>query len=256
MVKRITPIGVLVFLLLDACGALCQADCFSVDVLQAGDTNSPQLQQQEMRAWRALPDAPSLNHPTEASKLQAFVDGARPPTIRRAVGIKAAAISEKELGYLAPRLQPSFTASYKEVFAQNESRTFFAKYLYPSLLKRNLRYHPSTSGSFASRATYAASRIFVTRDEAGKRRLNSSYFLGVLTSVAIHTAYRPYWARSTSATFNSFGSTIGGDAGINLFHEFGPGIRQMVKGRAPKTALWTGERTRQKPRKVASAPPR
>jgi hypothetical protein len=56
----------------------------------------------------------------------------------------------------------------------------------------------------------------------------------VLTSVAIATAYRPYWTRSTSATFKTFGSTIGSDAGINLLHEFGPGIRQMVKGRAPK----------------------
>jgi hypothetical protein len=46
--------------------------------------------------------------------------------------------------------------------------------------------------------------------------------------------YRPYWARSTSATFNNFGSTIGRGAGINLFREFGPGIRQMVKGHAPK----------------------
>ena len=55
-----------------------------------------------------------------------------------------------------------------------------------------------------------------------------------LTSVAIATAYRPYWARSTSATFNNFGTTIGSDAGINVLHEFGPGIRQMVKAHTPK----------------------
>ncbi|HMH07358.1 MAG TPA: hypothetical protein VK579_11830, partial [Terriglobales bacterium] len=54
------------------------------------------------------------------------------------------------------------------------------------------------------------------------------------TSVAIATAYRPYWARSSSATFKTFGSTIGSDAGVNLLHEFGPGIRQMVKGHTPK----------------------
>jgi hypothetical protein len=32
----------------------------------------------------------------------------------------------------------------------------------------------------------------------------------------------------------TFASTIGSDAGINLLHEFGPGIRQIVKRRAPK----------------------
>jgi hypothetical protein len=56
----------------------------------------------------------------------------------------------------------------------------------------------------------------------------------VLTSVAISTAYRPYWTRSTSATFKTFGSTIGSDAGINVLHEFAPGIRKMVRDHAPK----------------------
>ncbi|MFY9562416.1 MAG: hypothetical protein WAQ52_19455 [Terriglobales bacterium] len=141
---------------------------------------------------------------------------------------------------------------------QKESSTFFDKYLYPSLLKQNLRYHPSTSSSFMGRATDAASRILITRDDSGKGRLNTSYFLGVLTSVAIHTAYRPYWARSPSATFNNFGSTIGSDAGINLFHEFGPGIRQMVKGHAPKfvTRIGEGITHDQIPRDAVSTPAR
>jgi hypothetical protein len=78
----------------------------------------------------------------------------------------------------------------------------------------------------------------------------------VLTSVAISTAYRPYWTRSTSATFKTFGSTIGSDVGINLLHEFGPGIRQMVKGRAPKFVSRIEERIihDQKEREVVNYP--
>ena len=104
------------------------------------------------------------------------------------------------------------------------------------------------------RATDAASRVFITRNDAGERRLNTSYFLGVLTSVAIRNAYRPYWARSTSATFNNFGSTIGSGAGINLFREFGPSIRQMVKGYAPKLESSVEERIAndQTPKEVVS----
>jgi len=45
-----------------------------------------------------------------------------------------------------------------------------------------------------------------------------------------------------STTFKAFGSTIGNDAGVNLFHEFGPGIRQMVKGRTPKFVSGIEER--------------
>jgi hypothetical protein len=234
---RIAPIRVISFLLWAACGALCQSERPSVDLLQGarfGSINSTEAQRQEMRMWRSLPDAPSVQLPTSAEKFQTFVKETRWPLTLGAVGVNSGAMRETKLGHLAPGPQPSLTAPYKAVFTQKEDSTFFAKYLYPSSLKPNLRYHPSTGGSFMGRTTYAASRIFVRRDDSGKGRLNTSYFLGVLTSVATASAYRPYWARSTSATFNNFGSTIGRDAGMNLFHEFGAGIRQMVKGHAPK----------------------
>ena len=203
-----------------------------------------------MRTWRSLPDAPSsVQLPTRAEKLQTFVNEARSP-------LTAGAMRETALGHVTPGPQPSFTAPYKAVLIQKESNTFFGRYLFPSSLKQHLRYRSSTSGSFMGRATDAASRIFVARDDSGKGRLNTSYFLGVLTSVAIHTAYRPYWARSTSATFNNFGSTMGSDAGMNLFHEFGPGIQQMVRGHAPKFVSEIGERITddQTPKDVVSTP--
>jgi hypothetical protein len=108
------------------------------------------------------------------------------------------------------------------------------------------------------RATYAASRIFIARDGSGKGRLNTSYFLGVLTSVASDTAYRPSWARSTSATFNNFGSTIGSDVGMNAFHEFGPGIRQMLQDHTPKfvSRIETRITHDHTPREVVSSPAR
>jgi hypothetical protein len=255
IVKRIAPIHVIVFLLLAACGALCQNERPSVDLLEAGNSNSPEVQRQEKGAWKSFPDAPSALLPTQGDRFQAFLVEARSPLTRAAVGINAVLMRETDLGHVTPGLQPSFSSSYKRAPTGRGSSTFFGRYLYPSLLKQNLHYHPSTSSGFVGRASFAASRIFITRDDSGKGRLNSSYFLGALTSVAIHTAYRPYWARSTSATFNNFGSTIGSDAGINLFHEFGPGIRQLVKGHLPKAGSEIGGRIThdQKPRGVVSS---
>jgi hypothetical protein len=171
-----------------------------------------------------------------------------------AVAINAGVMHETELGRLTPGGQPSLTALYKGALIQKESSAFFGKYLYPSLLKQDPRYYPSNSRGFLGRATYAASRIFITRNDAGERTLNTSYFLGMLTSVAIATAYRPYWRRSTSGTFK----TIGSDAGVNLFHEFGPDIRQMVKGHVPKFASRIEERINndQTAREAVSAPAR
>jgi hypothetical protein len=261
MVKRIAPIRITSFLLLAACGALCQSDRSSADLLQElqfHGSHSPELQRQEMQTWRSLPDAPSVQPPTQAEKFHTFVNEARSPLTLGAVAVNAGVMRETELAHATPGPKPSLTTLYKVAFIQKESSAFFGKYLYPSLLGQDPRYYPSTRSSFLGRATYAASRILITRSDSGERALNTSYFLGVLTSVAIATAYRPYWARSTSASFKTFGSTIGGDVGTNLFHEFGPSIRQMLKGHTPKFVSRIEESIAQDqtPRDVVSAPAR
>ena len=126
------------------------------------------------------------------------------------------------------------------------------------LLRQDPRYYPSTSDSIMGRTTYAASRVLITRNDSGKRTLNTSYLLGVLTSAAVATAYRPYWARSASTTFKDLGSTIGSDAGINVFHEFWPGIRQVLERHSPKFVSRIEKRltNNQTPREVILTPGR
>jgi hypothetical protein len=254
-VTQLVTIRVISFVLLAACGALCQQRP-SADLLQQlqfDDLNASQVQRQEMLTWNLLPDAPSsVQPPIQAERFRTFLNEARSPVTFGpvgATGVNAGVIRHAGLGHVTPGLRSIFIPHYETAFTQEDSSSFLDKYLYPSLLNRNLRYHPSTSDSFMGRASDAASRIFITRDDTGKGRLNTSYFLGVLTSVAIHTAYRPYWTRSTSGTFNNFGSTIGSDAGLNLFHEFQPGIMLMVKGHTPKFVSRFGAA-------ITNAPPR
>ncbi len=198
--KPITPIRLMCFLLLAICGALCQSERPSADLLQGlqfDGQGSHKVQRQELRTWKSLPDAPSAQSPTQAEKFRTFVDEARSPLTFGAAGVNAGIMRETELGRLSSGRQASLTALYKGVLIQKESSAFFSKYLYPALLKQDPRYYPSSSRSFLGRVTYAASRVLITRNDSGK-------------------------------------TTLGSDAGINLLHEFGPGIRQMVKGRAPK----------------------
>ena len=235
--KRIRPIPVMSFLLLAVSGAFCQSERPSADLLRAAEYDGPdqhEVQRQELHTSKSLPDAPSAQPPTQAEKFRTFVDEARSPLTFGAAGVNAGMMRETEVGSLSSGRQASLTELYKGALIQKESSAFFGKYLYPALLKQDPRYHPSNSPSFWGRVMYAASRTVITRNDSGKATLNTSYFLGVLTSVAISTAYRPYWTRSTSGTFKTFGSTIGSDTGINILHEFEPGIRRIVKRRAPK----------------------
>jgi hypothetical protein len=261
MVKITAQIRVISFVFLAACGALCQGQGPSGTQLQGlrfDGSNSFQAQRREMPTSRSLPDAPSVQRTLQTGKFQTFVTEARSPLTLGAVGVDAAIMRGTDPEHGTPEARPGLTTLYKEALIQKESSAFFGRYLYPSLLKQDPRYYPSTSASFLGRATYAVTRILITRRDSGERTLNTSYFLGALTSVAIATAYRPYWARSASSTFKTFGLTIGSDAGINLFHEFRPEIRQMVKGRTAKFVSTIKESITQDQisRDMVSIPPR
>jgi hypothetical protein len=236
-VNRTALIRVISFLLLAAGGAWCQSESSSVELAQRlhlDSANVPEAQCLELRTQTSLPDAPSVQPPTQAEKFRAFFEEARSPLTFGAAAINAG-VMRAEDEHLAPGTQLTFTALYRAAVLQKESSIFLGKYLYPLLLRQDPRYHPSTSDSILGRTAYAASRVLLTRNDSGKRTLNTSYFLGVLTSAALATAYRPYWRRSPSTTFTDLGSTIGSDAGINVFHEFWPGIRQMLKGHSPRS---------------------
>ena len=134
---------------------------------------------------------------------------------------------------------------YQEKLDQNSSGDFFIKHLYPTLPKRNLNYHPANE-SLVHRATYAASRTFITRDDSGKAGLNTSYLLRTLTLVAKETASTPYWRRHFADPLSDFGSTIGNDVGMNVLHEFEPGIEKLLKNHTPKFVTALEEHSRHK----------
>jgi hypothetical protein len=216
----IAPIRVAGFVLLAACGAFCQ-------------------QLSSKAASNSLPDAPSTVASVRlASGLMPIGVAGSPPALPSALDVTRASA----LRNIARPAQTSFALVSTAEIPQRTSSDFFDKYLYPALLKRNINYHSSSSDSLVGRAMYAASRIFVTRDESGRGRVNTSYFVAVMSSAAIHMANRPYYRRSASAPFSDFGSTVGNDAGMNLLHEFRPGLEQLMKNHAPRFVTKIEER--------------
>jgi len=198
--KRAAPIEIISFLVLIACAATCQS----------------------------FPDAPSARLKFPAQWLQ------EPATEALSTADLPANLPRKpESEILSFSGRTSLTAAYGPM-ASHKDVSIVDKYLSRSLQARQQHYQPSTGGSFMSRATAAALHTFFTRDDSGNGKLSTSYLMGTLTSVVADNAYRPYWVRSSAAsTFNNFGSTIGSDAGMNVFHEFAPGIRQMLLSHAP-----------------------
>jgi hypothetical protein len=207
MVKEFASLGFVSFVMLAACGAVCQS------------------------VRHSLPDAPSAQTATPEHNFNGFTQEARPPFGFDATTGNAGLIR-----------QLVFADSDRAVSGQKDPDAIFRKYLYPSSLKKPSGYHSVSTGGLMGRATSAASRPLITRDDSGKARFNTSYLLRTLTAVAKDTASTPYWRRSLAAPFGDFGSTVGNDAGMNLWHEFGPGIEQLMRNHTPKFVSRVQER--------------
>jgi hypothetical protein len=222
MVQRIA-VRVLSFFLLMPCAAFCQ-NILSTDLGQ----RSAQQQRHQADLATPLPDAPSalIASQSDPSVSVALNHPSKPE-------LKTFAATSGFIADPATLPPPNRALIFQSAPAPKDSGAFFTRYFDTSLSRQDSRYRASSKDTLMGRATDAASRIFVTRDEFGKRRLNTSYFVGVLTAVAVHSASRPYWARSNSMPLGDFGSTVGNDAGMNLMHEFGPGLRQAVAGHMP-----------------------
>jgi hypothetical protein len=202
MVQRIAAVGVVTLVL--ACGAVCQD------------------------ASPSLPDAPSVQAaaPEFAQQIHS------PFTLSSFTSVPS---SFKSDGVRLPdAMRPNaFRDPDKQARAPKHPDAFFAKYLSTASAKQKPD-HAAGNDGFMGRATHAAAGIFFTRDDSGRGRLNTAYFLRALTLAASDTASRPYWRRSATEPFSDFGSTVGNDAGMNLLHEFSPAIQHMVKSHGPK----------------------
>jgi hypothetical protein len=207
MAKRIAPIGVISLVLL-AAGRL------------AGQNPA-----------ESLPDAPSVR----------AVAPSPPPTFS-AFGKAHSTLVAVGSGYAQSARESKFLSYDKARTDQKDPRTVFNKYLKPPMPNKKLGYSPMDTDSLVGRAAHAASRVFVTWDESGKGRVNTSYFLQALTTVAADTASRPYWRRSVGEPFSDLGSTVGNDAGMNVLHEFEPSLQQVLKTHAPRFVSRIGQR--------------
>ena len=135
MVKRITPVGAVSFVLLAVCGAVCQ------------------------NVGGSLPDAPSERAATQKLNFNGFTEKTRSP-----LGFDAAS------GNAGLMRAGAFADPDKTASSQKEPDTVFRKYLYPSSLKPQAGYHSASNGSLMGRATSAASRPLISPKRGSEAR--------------------------------------------------------------------------------------
>ncbi len=90
----------------------------------------------------------------------------------------------------------------------------------PAVLHQDPRYFYQGSGGWRSRTVHALASTFVTRGDNGRNQPNYSHLIGSLVAGAVSNAYHPESSRGLRPTFQTFGITVAGNLGGNLFREF------------------------------------
>lgn len=105
---------------------------------------------------------------------------------------------------------------------------FFGVGVYPSLFHTDPRYYRMGNGGVVQRGWYAATRVFVTRTDSGRRVVNTPEILASATASGISRAYYPRDERNAGDFVYSMGSRIAFDGIYNLAKEFWPDVRKHV----------------------------
>jgi hypothetical protein len=173
----------------------------------------------------SLPDAPSAVMAAQTERLSASRDEAGSPF--------------GEMGAAARPMRHDEVVVFDGTAVRHKDPdAVFRKYLISPPVKKQAA---SAQVGVMDRATHAMARTVVTRNESGKGKLNTPYLLRTLAAVAKDSASTPYWRRHFTDSVGDFGSTVGSDAGMNLWDEFGPSIERVLKSHMPAFISRIGE---------------
>ncbi|MGH9703060.1 MAG: hypothetical protein ACRD4K_06765 [Candidatus Acidiferrales bacterium] len=125
----------------------------------------------------------------------------------------------------------AFGRYYWHAFADQTVGNYVVGAIFPAVTREDTRYYTLFHGGFWRRATYAFSRIVVTRKDDGSRTFNYSEILGNGATAAITPNYYPSRERNWNEYGQRWATTVAMDGVFNILQEFWPNIRRKILGR-------------------------
>jgi hypothetical protein len=144
------------------------------------------------------------------------------------VGLEAAVAQGLDSPHEYGQGAEGYGKRYGAAFADGLTNTVFVTGFYPSLLHQDPRFYRQGYGTVMNRGVYAFSRIFITRQDSGRKTFNFSEVFGNFTAGAVSTAYYPDSQRNIGNVAQHAAVQMGYDAGFNILKEFYPDIRRKL----------------------------
>lgn len=114
------------------------------------------------------------------------------------------------------------------------SMRFFSSSMFPVIYGEDPRYYRRAAGNYGVRSLWAFERVFVTQRDSGSHSVNGSLILGHLAASALTLAYYPHDSRNSGVVLRTWGTSIAGAMGNNLFLEFWPDFTNYWRHRQQK----------------------
>jgi len=115
---------------------------------------------------------------------------------------------------------PGYFKRFGAAYTNDFSSRMLSSGLFASVFHQDPRYFYKGTGSFQSRAIYAASSAVITRGDNGRLQPNYSHVLGVFAAAALSNLYYPKESRGLGLTLINGAVETAGNAGSNLVREF------------------------------------
>lgn len=116
----------------------------------------------------------------------------------------------------------AFADRFGVAVLRQDSYRLLADGFMPILLREDPRYYRLGRGSLLQRFGYAIGQTFVTRNDVGHTLPNYAGILGRGVASSLTMAYYPAVSANARVVLSTFGTSIAGDAGLNIIRELLP----------------------------------
>lgn len=117
---------------------------------------------------------------------------------------------------------------YYHTLLDTADENFMVGGLWPVVFRQDTRYYTLGHGSFGKRAFYAATRVLVTRNDAGTNVFNASEIIGAGAASGLSTVYYPDQYRTWTKVGQRWLTSCIIDSASLTFKEFWPDINHKV----------------------------
>lgn len=116
------------------------------------------------------------------------------------------------------------------------TESFFSYGLYASAFHEDPHYYVMGRGhSIVHRAVYSATRVVLTRTDAGGTGINWAKLAGMGSATALTNAYYPPQDRGVGETFSAYGASLASSMLTLELHEFVPDLKRAILHRHRST---------------------